>query len=127
MEPAESAKILHAQLLTMFPQMHDIKVTNAWSGYMGFTFDFMPKIGVHEGVHYAVGCNGGCGIVMMSWLGRQVAQKILGSAVQPSAFEGLAFKTRPLYAGKPWFLPIIGNWWRLRDWIELSRAQRGTG
>lgn len=126
MEPAESAKVLHAQLLTMFPQMHDIKVTNAWSGYMGFTFDFMPKIGIHEGVHYAVGCNGGCGIVMMSWLGRQVAQKILGSAVQPSAFEGLAFKTRPLYAGKPWFLPIIGNWWRLRDWIELSRARRGA-
>jgi glycine/D-amino acid oxidase-like deaminating enzyme len=126
MGSAASAKILHAQLLTMFPQMHDIKVTNAWSGYMGFTFDFMPKIGIHEGVHYAVGCNGGCGIVMMSWLGRQVAQKILGSAVQPSAFEGLAFKTRPLYAGKPWFLPVIGNWWRLRDWIELSRARRGA-
>ena len=124
MGPAESAKILHAQLLTMFPQMHDIKVTNAWSGYMGFTFDFMPKIGIHEGVHYAVGCNGGCGIVMMSWLGRQVARKVLGTAAQPSAFEGLAFETRPLYAGKPWFLPIIGNWWRLRDWIEISRARQ---
>ncbi len=124
MGPAESAKILHAQLLTMFPQMHDIKVTNAWSGYMGFTFDFMPKIGIHEGVHYAVGCNGGCGIVMMSWLGRQVARKVLGTAEKPSAFEGLAFNTRPLYAGKPWFLPIIGNWWRLRDWIEISRARQ---
>ena len=123
-EPAESASILHAQLLTMFPQMHDIKVTNAWSGYMGFTFDFMPKIGIHDGLHYAIGCNGGCGIVMMSWLGRQVAKKVLGTATQPSAFEGLAFKTRPLYAGKPWFLPIIGNWWRLRDWIEITRARR---
>ncbi len=40
--------------------------------------------------------------------------------------EGLAYKTRPLYAGKPWFLPIIGNWWRLRDWIELSRARRSA-
>jgi len=120
--PGESARILHQQLVTMFPQMADIKVTNAWSGYMAFTFDFMPKIGVHEGIHYAVGCNGGCGIVMMSWLGRQVAQKILGSAPRPSAFEGLPFKTRPLYAGKPWFLPIVGNWWRLRDWIEIRRA-----
>ena len=120
----ESAQILHAQLLTMFPQMHDIKVTNAWSGYMAFTFDFMPKIGIHEGVHYAIGCNGGCGIVMMSWLGRQVAKKVLGTAQKPSAFEGLAYKTRPLYSGKPWFLPIIGNWWRLRDWIEISRARQ---
>ncbi len=125
MGATESARILYQQLVTMFPQMHDIRVTNAWSGYMGFTFDFMPKIGVHEGVHYAVGCNGGCGIVMMSWLGRQVAKKILGSALQPSAFEGLPFQTRPLYAGKPWFLPIIGNWWRLRDWFEISRARAG--
>ena len=120
--PTEGAHILHQQLVAMFPQMADIKVTNAWSGYMAFTFDFMPKIGIHEGIHYAVGCNGGCGIVMMSWLGRQVAQKILGTASQPSAFEGLPFKTRPLYAGKPWFLPIIGNWWRLRDWIEIRQA-----
>ena len=36
---------------------------------------------------FAVGCNGGCGIVMMSWLGRQVAQEILGSAVQPEATQ----------------------------------------
>jgi glycine/D-amino acid oxidase-like deaminating enzyme len=126
MGPRESASFLHQQLMTMFPQMSDIKVTNAWSGFMAFTFDFMPKIGVHEGVHYAIGCNGGCGIVMMSWLGRQVAQKILGSAAEASAFEGLAFKTRPLYMGKPWFLPIVGNWWRLRDWIEITRARQRT-
>jgi len=126
MGPAASAQILHQQLVTMFPQMSDIKVTNAWSGYMAFTFDFMPKIGIHQGIHYALGCNGGCGIVMMSWLGRQVARKILGTAAAPSAFEGLAFKPRPLYAGKPWFIPIIGNWWRLRDWLEITRARRSA-
>jgi glycine/D-amino acid oxidase-like deaminating enzyme len=121
---ADSARVLHAQLVEMFPQMSDIRITNAWSGYMGFTFDFMPKIGVHEGVHYALGCNGGCGIVMMSWLGRQVGRKILGTSPSPSAFEGLAFGTRPFYAGKPWFLPIVGNWWRLRDRLEMARARR---
>ena len=36
---------------------------------------------------FADGCNGGCGIVMMSWLGRQVAQKTFGSAVQPEATQ----------------------------------------
>ena len=36
---------------------------------------------------FAIDCNGGCGIVMMSWLGRQVAQKIFGSAVQPEATQ----------------------------------------
>jgi glycine/D-amino acid oxidase-like deaminating enzyme len=121
--PVDSAKILHAQLVEMFPRMRGIRVTHAWSGLMGFTFDFMPKIGVHAGLHYALGCNGGCGIVMMSWLGRQVGRKLLGCASRPSAFEGLEFKTRPFYAGKPWFLPVVGNWWRLRDWLEIRRAR----
>ncbi len=121
--PAESARILHGQLSEMFPQLADIQVTNAWSGLMAFTFDFMPKIGIRDGVHYAIGCNAGCGIVMMSWLGRQVGRKILGSAPQPSAFEGLAYRSRPLYTGNPWFVPIVGNWWRLRDWLEIRRAR----
>jgi len=121
--PADSARILHAQLVEMFPRMQGVRVTHAWSGLMGFTFDFMPKLGIHEGLHYAVGCNGGCGIVMMSWLGRQVARKLLGSAARPSAFEGLEFRTQPFYSGKPWFLPVVGNWWRLRDWLEIRRAR----
>ncbi len=121
---SDSAIILHRFLVEMFPQMSALRVTNAWSGYMAFTFDFMPKIGTHDGIHYAIGCNAGCGIVMMSWLGRQVGRKLLGSAPEASAFEGLKFKTQPFYSGKPWFLPIIGNWWRLRDWIEVERARR---
>lgn len=120
--PTESASILHQQLSVMFPQLRDIRVTNAWSGYMGFTFDFLPKVGTHEGIHYAIGCNGGCGIVMMSWLGRQAARKLMGTAQHPSAFEGLPFRSQKFYSGKPWFLPIVGNWWRLRDWVELRQA-----
>ena len=121
--PAQSAEILHKQLSQIFPELHDVKVTNAWSGYMAFTFDFLPKIGMHDGVHYAIGCNGGCGIVMMSWLGHQVARKILGSANRPSAFEGLPFRSQPFYSGKPWFLPLVGNWWRFRDWLEIQQAK----
>jgi glycine/D-amino acid oxidase-like deaminating enzyme len=121
--PAESAEILHKQLSQIFPDLHDVKVTNAWSGYMAFTFDFLPKIGMHDGVHYAIGCNGGCGIVMMSWLGHQVARKILGSANRPSAFEKLPFKSQPFYSGKPWFLPLVGNWWRFRDWLDIQQAK----
>ena len=120
--PRESAVILHQQLCQMFPQLSDVKVTHAWSGYMAFTFDFLPKTGVQDGLHYAIGCNGGCGIVMMSWLGRQVARKLLGKTNKPSAFEGLPFKTQAFYSGKPWFLPVVGNWWRLRDWIEIRQA-----
>ena len=111
--------ILHGQMVEMFPRLSDVKVTHAWSGYMGFTFDFLPKIGLHDGVHYAIGCNGGAGIVLMSWLGQRLAGNILGTGDRRSAFEGLPFKTQPFYSGNPWFLPIIGNWYRFRDWIDL--------
>lgn len=124
--PVESAKILHGQLCAMFPGLADIKVNRAWAGMMAFTFDFLPKAGTHNGLHYAIGCNGGCGIVMMSWLGRHVARRILGTTNRVSAFESLPFKTQPLYSGTPWFIPIVGTWWRLRDWLEITHARRAA-
>ena len=115
----DSANILHRQMTQVFPDLRDVRITNAWSGLMAFTFDFLPKIGIHNNVHYAIGCNGGSGIVIMSWLGRTLGRNILGTTKQRSAFEGIPFKAQPFYSGNPWFLPIVGNWYRFRDWMEL--------
>jgi len=114
-------EILRRELGVFFPALADVGLTHVWTGQMAFTFDFLPKIGAHDGVDYAVGCNGGSGIVMMSWLGRKLALRILGTANRPSAFEGLEFKTQPFYGGKPWFLPFVGNWYRFRDWLDAKR------
>jgi len=84
---------------------------------------FLPKVGVHDGLHYAIACNGGSGIVMMSWLGRKAARNILGSANRRSAFEDLPFKTQPFYSGTPWFVPILGSWYRFRDWLDLRQIR----
>ena len=107
----------------VFPELANTKITNAWSGFMAFTFDFLPKVGVHDGLHYAMACNGGSGIVMMSWLGRKAAYNILGSANRGSAFEGLTFKAQPFYTGVPWFVPLLGSWYRLRDWFDLRQVR----
>jgi glycine/D-amino acid oxidase-like deaminating enzyme len=121
--PEESVRILHGQMRQVFPDLHDVKVINAWSGFMAFTFDFLPKVGVQDGLHYAIACNGGAGIVMMSWLGRKAAWNILGTANRDSAFAGLPFKTQPFYSGNPWFVPILGSWYRFRDWLELRQMR----
>ncbi len=121
--PEESVRILHGQMSEVFPDLHDVKVINAWSGLMAFTFDFLPKVGVQDGLHYAIACNGGSGIVMMSWLGRKAAWNMLGTANRGSAFEGLLFKTQPFYSGTPWFVPILGSWYRFRDWLELRQMR----
>jgi hypothetical protein len=55
---------------------------------------------------------------MMSHLGHRTALKILGRTNRASAFDGLPFETRPLYYGHPWFLPAVGAWYKLRDWVD---------
>ena len=118
----KSVRILHGYMTEMFPDMADVPITHSWAGYMAFTFDFLPKVGQRDEVHYAMACNGGAGVVMMSWLGFQSARNIMNSTNQPSAFEGLPFKTMPLYSGLPWFVPVIGTWYRVRDWIDRTRS-----
>ncbi|MFT5258810.1 MAG: hypothetical protein ACI9J2_001131 [Saprospiraceae bacterium] len=73
-------------------------------------FDYFPKIGKYNGMHYVMACNGGSGVVMMIWLGRKAAWNILKSDGQGSAFQGVEFKTMPLYSGLPWFVPALGSW-----------------
>ncbi|HCP19359.1 MAG TPA: FAD-dependent oxidoreductase [Alphaproteobacteria bacterium] len=118
----KSVRILHGYMREMFPDMADVSITHSWAGFMAFTFDFLPKIGRHDDIHYAMACNGGAGVVMMSWLGFQAARNIMQTTNQPSAFEGLPFKTMPLYSGIPWFVPVIGTWYRFRDWYDLRRS-----
>ena len=122
---ATRARILHRQLGEMFPEVADVAITHVWGGQMGFTFDFLPKVGSHDGIDFALGCNGGSGIVMMSWLGRKMARNILGTANRESAFQQLPFKSHAFYSGNPWLLPVVGNYYKFRDWLDLKFARPG--
>ncbi len=118
----DTAVALHRYMVECFPELKDIKVTHAWTGYVAFTFDWLPHIGVQDGMHYAAGCQGS-GVAMATWLGHNVALKMAGAANAPFALDGLPFPTRPLYSGDPsWFLPIVGNWYKLRDRIDRMAA-----
>ena len=55
---------------------------------------------------------------MMTYLGIQTARRIAGVATRQSAFEEGTFPDHPLYSGNPWFLPLIGTWYRIRDRAE---------
>lgn len=116
-----AAPRLYEYMCRVYPSLRDVKITHAWTGNVAFTFDHLPHMGMHEGVHYCMGCNGG-GVAMMSYLGRQIALKILGRTNRACAFEEIPFGTRPFYQGNPWFLPVVGNWYRLRDWMDRLAA-----
>ncbi|MGE0716994.1 MAG: NAD(P)/FAD-dependent oxidoreductase [Alphaproteobacteria bacterium] len=115
--PENTARTLHKMMCAVFPELRDVKVTHGWTGYVAFTFDAIPHFGQHDGIHYAMGCNGS-GVVNMTWFGTQLGRKIARTQNRPSAFDGVAFPTRPLYTGNPWFLPIIGEWYRFRDRLD---------
>jgi glycine/D-amino acid oxidase-like deaminating enzyme len=120
----ETAPKLHGFMLGVFPQLEGVKITHAWNGFVAFTFDRVPHMGATDaepGLHYCLGCNGS-GVVMMTHLGHRTALKILGRTNRPSAFEELSMPGMPLYDGNPWFLPLVGEYYRLRDWIDRKLA-----
>ena len=121
MDATTAAPHLHEYMCRVYPELHDVAITHAWVGNVAFTFDYLPHVGTDDGIHYCMGCNGS-GVAMMSYLGRQIAQKILGTTNRPCAFELIPFPTRPLYRGRPWFLPIIGSWYRFRDYLDRALA-----
>jgi glycine/D-amino acid oxidase-like deaminating enzyme len=120
-DPLLSARVLHGYMTERFPQLRGVRITHGWTGNTAFTLDALPHMGEDEGLHYALGCNGS-GIAMMTYLGYQTARKIARAANYACAFDSPEFPDHPLYSGNPWFLPMIGGWYRLRDRVDRMLA-----
>ena len=115
--PTVSAPILHRYMTDRFPQLRGVKVTHAWTGNVAFTLDALPHMGESDGLHYCLGCNGS-GVAMMTYLGWQTARKIARAANYACSFDAEEFPDHPLYSGNPWFLPVVGSYYRLRDSLD---------
>ena len=116
----ESAKraeaILHHAMLSTFPDLAGTPVDYAWSGHVAFTRDQMPHAGRLDGAFYAGGyC--GHGIAMATHLGGVIARRIAGEPIGHPLFDD-HFAPIPLYYGRPWFLPIVGAYYRVLDWVS---------
>jgi glycine/D-amino acid oxidase-like deaminating enzyme len=117
-----TAAILHRGMLEVHPQLTGYRIDYAWGGNVGFTFDRMPHIGRMGGVSYAMGCCG-TGVVMSMYLGTRAAEW-LGGAPAP-ALAKLTFPLVPApYEGRPWFLPFVGEWFRLQDRLAARSRPR---
>ncbi len=115
--PDISGPKLHREMCRIFPQLTHTRISRSWNGFVAFSFDDLPHIGTHNGVHYAAAyC--GSGIALSSYLGNCLGEKIVNG--RNSAFEQTSFPTRPGYRGKPWFLPPIVAYYQWRDRMEFS-------
>ncbi len=122
-DPRISGPRLHAEMARIFPELADLRISHSWAGKVGYSFDSLPHCGSRGRVHYAASyC--GSGVSMASYLGTRTGQRVAGLAEGCTAFDNLPFPTRPLYTGKPWFLPAVVAWYRWRDRREVERATR---
>ena len=122
--PDVSAALLHRMMTDRWPQLKGIRITHSWSGFVAMTTDALPHMGQEDGLHYCTGCNGS-GVAMMTYLGNQVARRILQNGQSDSAYASLDFPGVPVpfYRGNPWFLPIVGEYYRYLD----KRDRRSAG
>lgn len=117
-DPRESAPRLHAAMAEFFPELAGARISHSWLGFVAYTFDELPHLGVADGVHYSMGyC--GSGVSLASYFGMRIGQRVLGTAEGRTALDGLRFPTRPLYTGNPWFLGAAVAYYRMRDRMGL--------
>ena len=111
-----AAALLHRGMVDVFPQLAGVEIEYAWSGNVAFTRDEMPHAGRLDGLYYAGGyC--GHGIAMATYLGDQIARRLAGEPIVNPLFDD-RFPAIPLYSGTPWFLPLVGAYYQVKDWLQ---------
>ncbi|MEO8294051.1 MAG: FAD-binding oxidoreductase [Gemmatimonadota bacterium] len=113
---ARTESILRHDMVRIFPELAQTLIEYAWSGFVGFTRDQMPHI-ERLGDAWCAGGYCGHGVAMSVFLGDRLGQHVATGAELPE-LATLDFPKIPLYHGDPWFLPIVGGWYRMRDWID---------
>jgi glycine/D-amino acid oxidase-like deaminating enzyme len=117
-DPLACVPRLRRMMERIFPQLHSVRLSHAWVGWVAYTFDTLPHLGRHDGVYYCMGyC--GQGVPLAPYFGRRIGQQMLGLAEGRTALDGLPFPSRPYYHGKPWFLAPSVFAYRLMDAVGI--------
>jgi glycine/D-amino acid oxidase-like deaminating enzyme len=111
-----AAAILRAGMTRVFPELAGVGIEYAWGGNVAFTRDQMPRAGRLDGMYYAGGYSGH-GIAMATYLGQQIARRIAGEPIDHPLFDD-RFAPIPMYFGNPWFLPLVGAYYQVKDWLQ---------
>jgi glycine/D-amino acid oxidase-like deaminating enzyme len=109
----KSGAILAETMVRLFPQLQGTPIDYCWGGLVDMTADRLPRAGRHDGMHYAMGYSGH-GVQMSVHMGQQMANLIVGKGGR-NPWDDLEWKAIPAYSGKPWFLPLVGAYYKLQD------------
>jgi glycine/D-amino acid oxidase-like deaminating enzyme len=112
----KSGRILEAGLKQTFPQLGDVPIEYCWGGLIDLTADRLPRAGEHDGLFYAMGYSGH-GVQISVHMGQQMAAVMAGDAAA-NPLRDLTWPAVPGHFGPPWFLPFVGAYYRMKDWMS---------
>jgi len=110
---AKSGKMLRQAMAQIFPQLADVEIDYCWGGLVGMTKDRFPRAGEADGMLYAMGYSGH-GAQLSTLLGQVLADLAMGRK-DTNPLNGLNWPPVPALDGKPWFLPLAGLWFKVKD------------
>lgn len=116
---------IYRSMLRIFPHLEGVRISHAWSGYVGMSQDQFPHMGVEEGVHYAMGYSG-TGVTRSTYLGHKLALKLLGDTSGFTQFDDIPFRDHGVLARMPGAVDAYVRWMQFRDVADRiwSAAQR---
>lgn len=80
------------------------------------TQDRYPRAGQADGLWYAMGYSGH-GAQIATHLGQIMADRIMGRD-DGNPFADLPWAAVPFHTGKPWFLPLVGLYYKAKDMLQ---------
>lgn len=113
---AKSGEILKKSMLEIHPQLRGVDIDYCWGGMIEVTRDRFPRLGEYEGMYFALGYSGS-GVQQATHMGTLLA-RIIGGEAAANPFRSLSWPPIPGHFGTPWFLPLVGAWYKAKELME---------
>ena len=115
-QPPRLAESMRQRMVRVFPSLSDVKVANAWGGYLDITMSRAPDFGrLAPNVYYLQGFSGH-GVALAGLAGELAAEAIAGTAERFDVFARIPHRDFP---GGRWLrrpsLMLAMLYYRLRD------------
>ena len=110
---AKSGVILRAALHDVFPELRDVGIDYCWGGMVDMTRDRLPRAGERNDIFYSMGYSGH-GTQMSTLMGTIMAE-VMDGRTELNPWKDFTWRAIPGHFGPPWFLPLVGAYYRLKD------------
>ena len=108
-----SGAILSAAMHDVFPLLRQVRIDYCWGGMVDMTRDRLPRAGERRGIYYSMGYSGH-GTQMATLMGSLMAE-VMDGRTDLNPWKDFAWPAIPGHVGPPWFLPLVGAYYRVKD------------